>query len=221
MRRDERVGPERKPLPVADAGRKRIGKPANAWKCSVDVRAEAVRGDLLARPVFGDESDGVQAGAAHLRPRDAEAAGQLAGPVQEQLGSRVELGEVGLVEPDRRLAHPGAVHDDPLDDLQVAAARRPHPDPLQGAAHGSLLPGREIAEARHLLPVEVGARDVLGELAHGTEAEPLEPLGDLRPDAGQRLDRGFRVDTPARGLRRAGVGPREPGRRAGYGSPSQ
>jgi hypothetical protein len=62
---------------------------------------------------------------------------------------------------------------------------------------------------------------VLREIADGAEPEPLEPVGDLRPDAGQRFDRRFWVDTAAGGLGRAGVRAREPGRPDGYDSPSQ
>jgi len=62
---------------------------------------------------------------------------------------------------------------------------------------------------------------VLGEVAHRAEAELPQALGDLRPDARERLDRGLGIRAAARGPRRAGVGAGEPRRRGGYGSPSQ
>ena len=133
----------------------------------------------------------------------------------------VELRQVGLVEPDRGLAHARGVDDDALDELEVAAPRRPHADALERAADGRLLARGEVAEARHLLPVEVGARDVLGQVADARDPEPRQPLGHLRADAGERLHRDLGVDPRARGFRRAGVLARERGRRAGYGSPSQ
>jgi hypothetical protein len=62
---------------------------------------------------------------------------------------------------------------------------------------------------------------VLGEVADGAQAELPEALGDPGPDAGEGLDRRFGIRAAARGLRRTGVGAGEPGRRGGYGSPSQ
>ena len=131
-----------------------------------------------------------------------------------------ELREVGLVEPDRRLAHPGGVDDDALDDLQVPATGRADADALQRAAHGRLLARREVPEACHLLPVEIRARKVLRQVAHGPEPEPPQSLGDLGPDAGKRLDGGVRIGPPTRS-ERAGVLAGEAGRGGGYGSPSQ
>jgi hypothetical protein len=61
---------------------------------------------------------------------------------------------------------------------------------------------------------------VLGQVAHGAQAEPLKPLADTWADARERLDRRLRVGATA-GPRRAGVLAGEPGRRDGYGSPSQ
>ena len=61
---------------------------------------------------------------------------------------------------------------------------------------------------------------MLGQVAHAAQAEALQALGDPRADARERLDRRLGVGATARS-RRAGVLAGEPGRRDGYGSPSQ
>ena len=145
---------------------------------------------------------------------------ELAAPVQEQLGARRKLRQVRLVEPDGGLPHALAVDDDALDELQVPAPGRAHADALEGAPYGCLLACGEVAEAPDLLPVEVRARDVLGEVADGADAELAQPFGDLRADPGDRLDGGVGVDAWAPGGRCVAAS-REPGGRGGYGSPSQ
>ncbi len=217
---DERVRPQRQALLVADAGGERVGEEAHAGQRRLDEGAEPEAGDFLAGAVLGHEADRVQAGSAHLGAGDLEAAAELARPVQEQLGTGVELCQIGLVEPDRRLPHAGGVDDDALDDLEVAASGRAQTDALERATNGRLLAGRQVAEASHLLPVEVGARDVLGQVAHRAQAEPAEPVRDPGADAGQRRDRRLRVG-PAACPGRAGLLAGEPGRGGGYGSPSQ
>ena len=141
--------------------------------------------------------------------------------MQEELGAGRELGQVRLVEPDGRFPHALPVDDDALDELQVPPPRGAHADALERAAHGRLLARGEIAEARDLLPVEIGARDVLGQVAHAADPEALQPLGDLRADPGDGLDRGLGVDARAPHGGRVAAGAREPARRGGYGSPSQ
>ncbi len=88
VRRDEGVGAQRQALLLTQARGERVGEEADARERGFDVGAEPVRGHVLARAVLGDEADRVQARAAHLGARDAEAAAQLPRPVQEQLGAR-------------------------------------------------------------------------------------------------------------------------------------
>ena len=123
-----------------------------------------------------------------LMPRHLEAV-QVAGAVQEEFRTGRELRQMGLVEPDDLLLDAGSVHDHALDDLEVPPPRRPHADARELAAHRRLLPHGEVGKARGLVPVQVGPRDVLDEVADGLDPERGEPLGDLRADSRKRLHR--------------------------------
>src|SRR4029079_102249 len=105
---------------------------------------------------------------------------QVARSVEEELGAGCELRQVGLVEPDDLFLDSGRVYHDAFDDLEVPPPRRPHADARKLAAHRRLLPDGEVGEARRLVPVQVGARDVLDKVTDGLDPKRGKALGDLR-----------------------------------------
>ena len=166
----DRVGPERQALASAELCGKRVRHAARERERGLDQRADAVGGQSLGRGILGDEAERVHAGAAELVTRHLEAL-QVARPVEEELGAGCELRQVRLVEPHDLLLDAGRVDDDALDDLEIPPPRRPDADARELAAHRRLLPESEVAEARRLVPVQVGARDVLHEIADGLDSQ--------------------------------------------------
>ncbi len=107
---------------------------------------------------------------------------------QEADAGREPLGEPGLVEPERGRTPALLVDDRGLDEPQVPAPGRPNLRlPLDRAGDRRLLPGAQLGEPHRLRPVEMRARDVLDEILERLDAKGREPLGDLRPDAGERF----------------------------------
>ena len=133
---------------------------------------------------------------------EAPAGGELAVEEEPRAGDE-PLGEPGLVEPERGRAAALRVDDGGLDEPQVAAARRANAAPAARPCTRPSPPARCAArEPGRLRPVEMRARDVLDEILERLDAEGREPLGDLRPDAGQRLHRELRMTplTPFEGV---------------------
>jgi hypothetical protein len=186
MNGGDRVGPERQALASAELCGKRVRHAARERERGLDQRADAVGGQSLGRGILGHEAERVHAGAAELVTRHLEAL-QVARPVEEELGAGCELRQVRLVEPHDLLLDAGRVDDDALDDLEIPPPRRPDADARELAAHRRLLPESEVAEARRLVPVQVGARDVLHEIADGLDSQRGQALGDLRAHARQGL----------------------------------
>src|SRR6185312_12279516 len=122
------------------------------------------------------------------------------------------LRQMSLVEPDDLLLDPGSVDDDTFDDLEIPPPRRPYPDARQLAANCRLLSNGEVGEAPGLVPVQVGAWNVLDQVANRPDPERGQAVGDPRAHAGKGLHRPLLDVHPPR-LRRALVHASKAGQR--------
>src|SRR5918995_1665290 len=169
-------------------------------------------------PVDRGQRIGAQTGAVggDLVPLDLEGRqppSRLEFAVDEQASAGLEaIDEICLVEPQSHCSRPGCVGNDGLDDLQVAAPRWPELDALHRAVDRRVLPEAEFTERGRVAPVEVAAREILGEITHGEEPEPAETLRHPRPYTRERCERRLLVH-PEPPLRRALVHASKAGQR--------
>src|SRR5918994_2240513 len=212
------VGAQSCALALANVGGKRVRAPAGLRECLFGELAQLDRRDVFARRVKGDEPQCVETGAVggDLVPLDLEGRqppSRLEFAVDEQASAGLEaIDEIRLVEPQSHCSRPGCVGNDGLDDLQVAAPRWPELDALHRAVDGRVLPEAEFTERGRVAPVEVAAREILGEITHGEEPEPAETLRHPRPYTRERCERRLLVH-PEPPLRRALVHASKAGQR--------
>ena len=165
---------------------------------AADGEAQAARGDTARERVHGDESPGVEQRleiALHdfehriehlpLGPRDLAAHDDA--PARHERAREERL----AVEVARQRAR--AVRDRGCEiPAPAAGAKRGRVAHL--AHHREELPGAEILDAHEPARVEPGARVVADQVLERDDAQPLERLRALRPDAGQELHAGARLE---------------------------
>jgi hypothetical protein len=184
--RCDRVGREREPFGGTELGGQPIPVVARIRQRGRDEGAQSRRADLLRRRIHRSEIGGrLRTRADVPRPHVEAVPAALAAEAHRR--ARLELvGEPRLVEPraaDRR----GAVGD-ACGDERAAAAQRPFRDVEHLAGDHDLVVARERGDRDLVGSRLVAARNVLEEIADGTQAELRELPLERHADARQRVE---------------------------------